>query len=70
MEDILQNINSLGNIGIGGIFKLTLTKALSSHIFHKFEATCFIDDLKDRKCRFILKHKLKNFYEQVQIYSL
>nr|PNR46280.1 hypothetical protein PHYPA_013399 [Physcomitrium patens] len=47
---------------MGGIGKLTLAKALSSHISYKFDATCFIDDLKVcslQERQDILKHTQK-----------
>ncbi|XP_073390432.1 disease resistance protein L6 isoform X2 [Physcomitrium patens] len=70
LEKKLQNVSSLGIIGMGGIGKSTLAKALSNYIFHKFQVICFIDDLKDGKCRLLLKNILEDLHEQSQVYSL
>lgn len=53
-----------------GIGKSTLANALHSHIFLKFEATYFINDLKDGQCRLMLKNKLEDLHKQPQAYSL
>lgn len=70
LQGKLKNACSLGIIKMSGIGKLTLAKAFNSHIFYKFDATCFIDDLKDRKYRLIFKNKLENLHKQSQVCSL
>lgn len=57
-------------IGLGGIDKSTLAKALSSHISFKFETTCFIDELNNGKYKLRLRNKLEVLHKQPQVYSL
>nr|PNR28382.1 hypothetical protein PHYPA_028974 [Physcomitrium patens] len=48
----------------------TFFEIYASHIFLKFEATYFINDLKDGQCRLMLKNKLEDLHKQPQVYSL
>jgi ABC-type dipeptide/oligopeptide/nickel transport system ATPase subunit len=50
LEKQLQIVGRLGIVGMGGIGKTTLAQALGDHISHKFDATCFVSDLKDTTC--------------------
>ena len=63
LEKQLQRVGSLGIVGMGGIGKSTLAKALSDHISHHFDAVCSIIDMKDEKCTFALEHKSKNMQD-------
>ena len=60
LEKQLQRVGSLGIVGMGGIGKSTLAKALSDHISHHFDAVCSIIDMKNEKCTFALEHKSKD----------
>ena len=60
LEKQLQQVGSLGFVGTGGIGKSTFAAALSDHISHQFDATVFVNDLKDESCRFVVRHKLQN----------
>ena len=60
LEKQLQTVGSLGIVGMGGIGKSTLAKALSDHISHHFDAVCSIIDMKNEKCTFALEHKSKD----------
>lgn len=57
MEKALRHISSLGIIGVGGIGKSTLAKALSGHIYHRFDVTCFLGDFTDERCTILLQYK-------------
>jgi hypothetical protein len=59
----LQTIGSLGIVGMGGIGKSTLAKALGNHVSDHFEATCFVDDLKDETCTFAYKSKSRDMQD-------
>jgi len=63
LEKQLQRVGSLGIVGMGGIGKSTLAKALSNHISHHFDAVCFVIDIKNEKCTFALKHKSKDMQD-------
>ena len=63
LEKQLQTVGSLGIVGMGGIGKSTLAKALSDHISHHFDAICFVIDLKDETCTFALKHKSRDMQD-------
>jgi len=69
-ERQLQKIGSLGIVGMGGIGKSTLANALSVHISHQFDGTCFVGDFKGETCTFIFKHKLENTQETPQVKTL
>ena len=57
LEKQLQAIGRLGIVGMGGIGKSTLAEALSDHISHQFDATCFASDLKDETCMVTVKYQ-------------
>ena len=63
LEKQLQTVGSLGIVGMGGIGKSTLAKALSNHVSNHFDAICFVDDLKDETCTFVLKHKSRDMQD-------
>jgi len=70
LERQLQKVGSLGIVGMGGIGKSTLANALSVHISHQFDGTCFIGDFKGETCTFIFKHKLEDTRETPQVKKL
>jgi energy-coupling factor transporter ATP-binding protein EcfA2 len=70
LERQLQKIGSLGIVGMGGIGKSTLANALSAHISHQFDGTCFVGDFKGETCTFIFKHKLEDTQEAPQVKKL
>ena len=55
---------------MGGIGKSTLANALSVHISHHFDGTCFVGDFKGETCTFIFKHKAKDTQEVPQVKKL
>ena len=55
---------------MGGIGKSTLANALSVHISHQFDGTCFVGDFKGETCTFIFKHKLKDTQDAPQVKTL
>ena len=63
LEKQLQTVGRLGIVGMGGIGKSTLAKALGHHVSHQFDATCFVSDLKDEICMFALKHQSKDMQD-------
>ena len=63
LEKQLQRVGSLGIVGMGGIGKSTLAKALSDHISHHFDAICFVIELKNEMCTFALKHKSRDMQD-------
>ena len=63
LENQLQTVGSLGIVGMGGIGKSTLAKALSDHISHHFDAICFVIELKNEMCTFALKHKSRDMQD-------
>jgi hypothetical protein len=69
-ERQLHKIGSLGIVGMGGIGKSTLANALSVHISHQFDGTCFVGDLKGETCTFIFKHNLEDTQEAPQVKKL
>jgi hypothetical protein len=50
-------------VGMGGIGKSTLAKALSDHISHHFDVVCSVIDMKNEECTFALKHKAKDMQD-------
>ena len=70
LEKQLEKVGCLGIVGVQGIGKSTLAKALSDHISQHFDAMCFVIDLKDEKCTFALKHKSRDMQESPQEESL
>ena len=60
LEKLLQQVGSLGFVGMGGTGKSTFAAALSDHISHQFNATVFVNELKDESCRFVVQYKLQN----------
>ena len=63
MEKQLQTVSRLGIVGAGGIGKTTLAQALGDHISDKFDATCFVSDLKDEICTIMLKYQSKDMQD-------
>jgi hypothetical protein len=66
----LHHLGSLGIVGMGGIGKSTLANALSNHIFHEFDATCFVGDFTCGSCTIHVKYKLQDVKEPSQIKTL
>jgi hypothetical protein len=60
LEKLLQDVGSLGFVGMGGIGKSTIAVALSDHISHQFDAMVFVNDLKDESCSFTVRYKLQD----------
>ena len=63
LEKQLQTVGSLGIVGMGGIGKSTLARALSDHISHQFDAICIVMDLKDEIGTYALKHKSRDMQD-------
>ena len=70
LEKHLQDLGSLGIVGMGGIGKSTLANALSNHISHKFGATCFVDDFTYGSCTIHVKYKLQDVKKPSQTKTL
>ena len=60
LEKLLQDVGSLGFVGMGGIGKSTFAVALSDHISHQFDAMVFANDFKDESCSFAVRYKLQD----------
>jgi energy-coupling factor transporter ATP-binding protein EcfA2 len=70
MEKKLQHVSTLGIIGMGGIGKSTLAKALSGHISHRFDVTCFLNDFTDVACTILLQYKSRPINVRVETKAL
>lgn len=66
MEVLLQHVDILGIIGMGGIGKSTLANALSEHISHQFDVTCFVSNFTNESCTFQLQFNLENMVKPSQ----
>jgi hypothetical protein len=60
LEKLLQDVGSLGFVGMGGIGKSTFAVALSDHISHQFDAMVFVNEFKDESCSFAVRNKLQD----------
>lgn len=68
---MIGNVGALGIVGIGGSGKTRLAKILYDHVRHKYDATCFIKDLKNQIDNLhILKEILKEIGVQTKARSL
>ena len=70
LEEQLQDLGSLGIVGMGGIGKSTLANALSGHVSHTFGATCFVGDFTCESCTIHVKHNLQDAKEPPQTKTL
>ena len=67
----IGNVGTLGIVGIAGSGKTRLAKILYDHMQHKYDATCFIKDLKNQSDNLnILKEILKEIGVQKKARSL
>jgi hypothetical protein len=60
LRKLLQDVGSLGFVGMGGIGKSTIAVALRDHISHQFDAMVFVNDFKDESCSFAVRYKLQD----------
>jgi hypothetical protein len=63
LKKLLQDVGSLGFVGMGGIGKSTIAVALSDDISHQFDAMVFVNDFKDESCSFVVRYKLQDVKE-------
>jgi hypothetical protein len=61
VENQLKHVNILGLVGMGGIGKTTLAKAIFDHVRFTYDASCFIENLKSRNSLEILCEILQKF---------
>ena len=61
VKDHLKEVNTLGIVGMGGIGKTTLAKAIFDDVKSTYDASCFVGQLKSRSLLDILREILSKF---------
>jgi len=61
VKDHLKEVNTLGIVGMGGIGKTTLAKAIFDDVRSTYDASCFVEQLKSRSLLEILREILSKF---------
>ena len=58
---LLKEVNTFGIVGMGGIGKTTLAKAIFENVKSTYDASCFVERLKSRSSLDILREILSKF---------
>jgi hypothetical protein len=61
VKDHLKEVNTLGIVGMGGIGKTTLAKAIFDDVKSTYDASCFVGQLKSRSLLDIIREILSKF---------
>jgi dephospho-CoA kinase len=61
VKDHLKEVNTLGIVGMGGIGKTTLAKAIFDDVKSTYDVSCFVGQLKSRSLFDILREILSKF---------
>ena len=70
VKDHLKEVNTLGIVGMGGIGKTTLAKAIFDDMKSTYDASCFVGQLKSRSLLDILREILSKFGVHIEARDL